>query len=68
MTARFYFGTNGKRLFDDSHVIWCQTLNNIFFEALAFLLTPFITHVVSFLATIIAHCKVPYRFISQIDV
>ena len=34
-TARFHFGMNGKRVFDDSHVTWCQTLKRLFWGALA---------------------------------
>ena len=29
-TARFHFGMNGKKVFDDSHVTWCQTLKCLF--------------------------------------
>ena len=49
-TARFYFGMNGKRVFDDSHVTWCQTLKHLFWGALAWLTMPFIKQMVSFLS------------------
>ena len=44
ITACFNLGTNGKRLFDDSHVIWFQTLGATFSGALAWFLVPFIKH------------------------
>ena len=33
-TARIHFGMNGKRVFDDSHVTWCQTLKRLFWEGI----------------------------------
>ena len=33
--ACFHFGMNGKRVFDDSYVTWCQTLKNLFWGAQA---------------------------------
>ena len=44
MTARFHLGTSGKRHFDDSHIIWFQTLSATFSGALAWFLAPFIKH------------------------
>ena len=49
-TARFHFGMNGKRVFDDSHVTWCQTLKRLFWGALAWLIMPFIKQLVLFLS------------------
>ena len=49
-TACFHFGMNGKRVFDDSHVTWCQTLKRLFWGALAWLIMPFIKQMVSFLS------------------
>ena len=33
--ARLHLGMNGKRVFHDSHVTWCQTLKRLFGGALA---------------------------------
>ena len=53
ITACFNLGTNGKRLFDDSLVIWFQILGATFSGAQAWFLVPFIKQsFFSFLATI----------------
>ena len=49
-TARFHFGTNGKRVIDDFHITWYQTLKCIFWGALAWFIMPLIKPIVLFLS------------------
>ena len=55
ITAHFHLGMNRKRVFDDSHDTWCQTLQHIFCGALAALIMPFIEHILSFLSNNLFH-------------